>query len=299
MWALFAVIAAFFLGTYDVFKKVALKENAVIPVLFFSCLSSAMLFLPLVLISEFVPQWINSTSLYVPEIPFEQHRYIFLKSIIVTSSWLFAYFAMKHLPITIVSPIRATAPLWTLVGAIIIYGEKLELLQWIGLAITLVFFYMFSLAGKTEGIHFRRNKWVFFIIAATILGSISSLYDKFLIANFNRLAVQAWFSFYQIVILAPIVLLLWYPNRKKSTPFKWRWAIPLIGIFLVLTDFIYFYALSYEDSLVSVISAIRRSGVIVSFSIGAYMFREHNLKQKGILLLGILLGVFLLIMGSR
>jgi transporter family protein len=299
MWALFAVFAAFFLGTYDVFKKTALNENAVIPVLFFSCLSSALLFLPLALISEFVPHWLNTTSFYVPEIPYEQHRFIFLKSVIVTSSWLFAYFAMKHLPITIVTPIRATAPLWTLIGAIIIFGEKLELLQWIGLAITLIFFYMFSLAGKTEGIHFRRNKWVLFIIAATILGSASALYDKFLIANFNRLAVQAWFSFYQIAILAPIVLLLWYPNRKKTTSFKWRWAIPFIGIFLVLTDFIYFYALSFEDSLVSVISAIRRSGVVISFSIGAILFREHNLKRKGLMLLGILLGVFLLLMGSR
>lgn len=299
MWALFAVLAAFFLGTYDVFKKVALKENAVVPVLFFSCLASALLFLPLVLISTFTPHWLAETSFLIPGITFEQHRFIFLKSVIVTGSWLFAYFAMKHLPITVVTPIRATAPLWTLTGAIIIFGEKLGILQWIGLGLTLFFFYLFSLTGKTEGIHFRKNKWIWFIIAATLLGSVSSLYDKFLVASFNRLAVQAWFSFYQVALLTPVVLLLWYPNRKKTTSFEWRWAIPFIGIFLVITDFIYFYALSCEDSLVSVISAIRRSGVIISFSIGAFLFRENNLRMKGIMLLGILFGVFLLLLGSR
>jgi len=130
------------------------------------------------------------------------------------------FFAVKHLPLTIVSPIRATGPIWILFGAILVFSEHLTLIQWIGIAVTLVFFYYFSLAGKTEGIHFRTNKWVIFLIIGTLLGSVSGLYDKFLIRNFDKMAVQAWSGIYQVLILLPIVLLLWYPKRHENTLFN-------------------------------------------------------------------------------
>jgi transporter family protein len=298
MWALLAVASALFLGTYDVFKKLSLNSNAVIPVLFFSTLTSATVFLPLVLISAWFPGVLNSSILFIPPVPPSQHLFFFLKAVIVTSSWIFAFFAVKHLPLTIVSPIRATGPIWILFGAILVFSEHLTLIQWIGIAVTLIFFYYFSLAGKTEGIHFRTNKWVIFLIIGTLLGSVSGLYDKFLIRNFDKMAVQAWSGIYQVLILLPIVLLLWYPKRHENTPFQWRWSIPMIGLFLVIADFLYFYAISFDGSLISVISALRRSGVIISFALGAKLFHEKNVRQKGWLLLGIVAGVMILLFGS-
>ncbi|GET30686.1 EamA family transporter [Prolixibacter sp. SD074] len=298
MWAIFGAISSLFLGTYDVLKKWSLRGNAVIPVLFFSTVTSALLFVPLLLLSHFAPGTFGHSLFFVPSIPIEQHGFIFLKAMIVTSSWLFAYFAMKNLPITIVTPIRATGPVWTLVGAIVIYSEHLSPLQWVGLSVTLIFFYLFSLAGKTEGIHFRTNKWVLFIIAGTLLGAVSGLYDKFLIRHFDRMAVQAWFSIYQVALLLPVLLFLWYPRRKKNTPFRWRWSIPFIGLFLVTADFLYFYALSLDGSLISVISALRRGGVLITFALGAVLFREKNIRQKFVLLFGILAGILLLLLGS-
>jgi drug/metabolite transporter (DMT)-like permease len=299
MWALLAVISAIFLGTYDLFKKLSLNGNAVIPVLFFSTLTSAFIFAPLIIISAYFPELMNGTLFKVPVVPLREHAFFFLKSVIVTSSWIFTFFAVKHLPLTIVSPIRATGPVWTLFGAILIYAEHLTPLQWLGIAITLVFFYLFSLAGKSEGIHFRTNKWIFFLIAGTLLGAISGLYDKYLIRNFDRMAVQTWFTIYQVVLLLPILLLLWYPGRDKTTKFVWRWSIPMIGLFLCIADFLYFFSISYEDSLISVISALRRSGVIISFTMGALIFQEKNINKKGWLLLGILVGVMILLFGSK
>ena len=298
MWALLAVASALFLGTYDVFKKLSLNSNAVLPVLFFSTLTSATIFLPLVLISAWFPDVLNGNILFIPPAPLSQHLFFFLKAVIVTSSWIFAFFAVKHLPLTIVSPIRATGPLWILIGAILVFSEHLTFIQWIGIAVTLIFFYYFSLAGKTEGIHFRTNKWVIFLIIGTLLGSVSGLYDKFLIRNFDKMAVQAWSGIYQVLILLPIVLLLWYPKRHENTPFQWRWSIPMIGLFLVIADFLYFYAISFDGSLISVISALRRSGVIISFALGARLFHEKNVQQKGWLLLGIVAGVMILLFGS-
>jgi transporter family protein len=298
MWALLAVASAIFLGTYDVFKKLSLNNNAVLPVLFFSTLTSATIFLPLLVVSTYFPGLLNTSILFIPPAPLAQHWFFFLKAVIVTSSWILIFFAVKHLPLTIVSPIRATGPIWILFGAILVYSEHLSLIQWIGIAVTFIFFYFFSLAGKSEGIHFASNKWIVFIIAGTLLGSVSGLYDKFLIRNFDKMAVQAWSSIYQVALLVPVLLFLWYPKRNENTPFQWRWSIPMIGLFLVIADFLYFYAISFDGSLISVISALRRSGVIISFVLGGVLFHEKNIRQKGWLLLGILAGVMILLFGS-
>ena len=299
MWVLLALLSAFLLGIYDVFKKLSVNGNAIFPVLFISALTGAVLFFPPTIGSYFFPDFFQSINFYVPIITAQEHGLIFIKTIIVVSSWILAFTALKHLPITIVSPIRATSPIWTLIGAILIFHESLNLIQWAGVIITLIFFYLLSTAGKLEGIHFRKNIWVLCIIGATLIGASSGLYDKFIIRKIDRFAVQAWFSFYQVVVLLPILAIFrWSKPKAKRPLFEWRWSIPAIGLFLLMADFAYFYALSYDDSMISVIAALRRGGVLVAFVTGALLFRESNIRQKGIYLLGILAGILLISLGS-
>ncbi len=299
MWLLLAIASSVFLGIYDIFKKMSVNDNAVLPVLLLATLSGAILFLPFIFISQIQPSQASDQLWYIPSVSWQAHLLFFIKAIIVGSSWILAYFAMKNLPITIVTPIRASSPVWTLLGAIVIFAEVLTPLQWLGLMITLVAYYVFSLAGKKEGINFGKNKWVIFIILATVIGAGSSLYDKFLTVQYDRLALQAWFSIYLVVVLAPVIFIFWYPRRKKLTPFRWHWAIPLIGVFLVIADFLYFYALSYQDSLISLISTLRRGSVVTSFFLGAVIFRrEKNIKLKGGILILILLGIAVIMLGS-
>jgi transporter family protein len=299
MWVLLTLLSAFLLGIYDVFKKLSVNENAVFPVLLISAITGAVIFIPPTLGSWYYPEFFQSINFYVPPITLQEHGMIFLKTMIVVSSWILAFTGLKHLPITIVSPIRATSPLWTLIGAIIIFQEHLNLLQWAGVITTLLFFYLLSTAGKLEGIHFRKNIWILCIIGATLLGASSGLYDKFIMRKIDRFAVQAWFSFYQVVVMLPVVAIFrWSKPKSKRPPFDWRWSIPAIGVFLLMADFAYFYALSYEDSMISVIAALRRGGVLVAFVTGAFLFKESNIRQKGIYLLGILAGILMISLGS-
>ncbi len=299
MWVLLALTSAMLLGFYDVFKKLSVNGNAVLPVLLISTITGSFLVMPAVIGSELFPDFFQSINLYVPRINLKEHGLIFLKAMIVVSSWIFAFHALKHLPITIVAPVRATGPVWTLIGAILIFQEQLSPTQWIGVLITLIFFYLLSTAGKLEGINFRKNVWIFCIIAATLLGAASGLYDKFIIRRIDRLAVQAWFTFYQVIVMLPAIALFRWAKQKKERPvFEWRWSIPAIGLFLLIADFAYFYALSYEDSMISIISALRRGGVLVAFITGALLFKENNIRRKGIYLLGILAGILIISLGS-
>ena len=299
MWVILGLISSFFLGMYDVSKKWSLNTNAVIPVLFFATVTGMMLFVPFLFASSFAPHFAKGYSWYIPEQNLLAHAHFFLKAIIVGTSWILAYFAMKNLPITIVGPIRASSPLWTLIGAVMIFNEHFTMMQWAGIIVTLSSYYAFALVGKREGIHFNNNKWVYMIVLATIIGAGSTLYDKYLISRYDRLAVQSWFSIYLVVFYIPILLFLWYPARKKNTPFQWRYSIMLIGLFLILADYAYFYALSFSDSLIGVLASLRRGSVVISFFVGAMIFKDKNIRSKKFILAGILIGILLIYWGSN
>lgn len=298
MWLLLAFCSAALLGFYDVFKKKSLAGNAVLPVLGLNTLFSSLIFLPFILISHFRPEWLQQTIFFVPDAGWEVHRYILLKSVIVLSSWTFGYFGMKHLPLTIVGPINATRPVMTLVGALLIFGERLNLYQWIGVLLAIVSFFLLSRSGKKEGIDFQHNRWIWFIVLAALLGAVSGLYDKYLMGRFDKMVVQAWYNVYQLFLMGGVLMFLWWPKRKTTTPFHWDWCIILISVFLSAADFVYFYALSLDGSMISIVSMVRRSSVLVSFLFGAMIFREKNLTSKAIDLVLVLLGMIFLYIGS-
>ncbi len=297
MWLGFALVSALFLGLYDVSKKQSLKDNAVIPVLWFNTLFCSLLMLPFTLLS-----WktgvLDGSIFYVPTAGWELHRLLMLKAFIVLGSWIFGYFGMKHLPITLFGPINATRPIIVLLGGLLLFGERLNLYQWIGVIIAVISFYMLSISGKKEGISFTHNKWVFCVIMATLLGAVSALFDKYLLGRFNNMFVQAWSNFYQLALMTVILFTLWWPTRKHTTPFQWKWPIIFIAVFLTLADYAYFVSLAQSASMVSIVSMIRRSSVIVSFLCGALLFHEKNLRSKVIDLILVLLGLFFLLIGS-
>ncbi|BES62073.1 EamA family transporter [Dysgonomonas capnocytophagoides] len=299
MWLALAFVSAFFLGCYDINKKMSVHSNAVIPVLFLNTLFCTLLLSPLFLISRFSEETLSGTIYYVPTVTLEAHAYIILKSIIVLSSWIFGYFATKHLPLTITGPINATRPVMTLVGALLIFGERLNLYQWIGVLLTIVSFFLLSATGKKEGINFRQNKWILFIFIAAVLGAISGLYDKYLMQKFSSTAVQFWYNLYQCIMMFVVLIILWYPKREKSTPFSWKWSILLVSLFLTIADFVYFYALADPDAMISIVSMVRRGSVVVSFIGGVLFFHEKNLKGKAIDLVLIIIGMFFLYLGTK
>lgn len=289
MWLSFAFLSAALLGFYDVCKKHALRGNAVIPVLFLNTLFCSIIFLPM--------------ALQAPFGGWEVQRYIVLKACIVLSSWLLGYIGMKHLPITIVGPINATRPVMVLIGALLIFGERLNLLQWAGVVLAIMSFFLLSRSGRKEGIDFRHNRWIVCTVGAAVLGALSGLYDKYLMAvdgglGLPRLTVQCWYNFYQCLMMGAMLIVLWWPKRHEGTPFRWRWSILFISLFLSIADYVYFYSLSLDGALVSVVSMVRRSSVLVSFMLGALLFHEKNLRSKAIDLVLVLLSMFLLWLGQ-
>ena len=150
MWLLLAFTSAALLGLYDVAKKQALRDNAVLPVLLLNTLFSSLLFLPTILSTAGGWEWFDATPLRCPSGDPQAHLLVVLKSCIVLSSWVFGYFGIKHLPLTIVGPINATRPVMTLVGAMLIFGERLNGYQWIGVALAVVSLLLLSRSSRNR-----------------------------------------------------------------------------------------------------------------------------------------------------
>lgn len=298
MWLILAFVSAALLGLYDVAKKQAVKGNAVPTVLLLNTLFSSLLFLPVIISSECDLGWFAGSVFDVEPQPLRVHLLIILKSAIVLSSWIFGYFGIKHLPLTLVGPINATRPVLVLVGAMLIFGERLNALQWIGVLLALISIFLLSRAGKREGIDFARNRWILCVAAAAVLGAASGLYDRHIMRELEPLFVQSWYNIYQFSMMAIAVTLIYLlqPNR---TAFHWSWAIPFISLFLSAADLAYFVALSDGEAMISVVSMIRRGSVVVSFACGAMLFKEKNLRSKAIDLVFILAGMLFLWLGSR
>lgn len=299
MWLTLAFTSAALLGLYDVAKKRALTDNAVLPVLLLNTLFSSLLFAPVIVAAECGLGWFDGTLLESVPGDVHAHALVALKSAIVLVSWVFGYFAMKHLPLTIVGPINATRPVMVLVGAMLLFGERLNGYQWVGVALALLSLFLLSRSGRREGVDFAHNVWILCIAAAAVMGAVSGLYDKYIMARLDPVFVQSWYNFYQLLMMGTVVGLLWWPRRRTTTPFHWSWAIPLISIFLSLADFAYLTALGEEGAMISVVSMVRRGSVEVSFCCGALLFHERNLRAKALDLLFILVGMFFLWLGSR
>ena len=305
MWLILAFLSAAFLGIYDSLKKKALKDNAVIPILFLNTLFSSLIFLPFILLSG-MTDMLDGSIFHVASGGWEVHKFIVLKALVVLSSWILGYFGMKHLPLTIVGPINATRPVMVLVGALLFFGERLNVWQWVGVSLAVISFLLLSRSGKKEGIDFKHDHWIYMIVGAAALGAVSGLYDKYLMApagqggvGLDRMMVQSWYNIYQCFMMLVMLLLLWWPKHNQTTPFHWDWAIIGVSVFLSTADFMYFYSLSLPEAMISIVSMVRRGSVIVSFLCGAMFFREKNLRAKAVDLALVLLGMIFLYIGSH
>lgn len=301
IWIALALASACFLGVYDIAKKSAVRDNAVPLVLLANVVTAASIWLPLVLYDAVVAAdgvgrraW-PFQPFQLVGLSFHDHLLLAAKSLLVGTSWTLAFFALKALPLSIASPIRSTSPLWTILIAVGLLGERPGALQSGGIAIVLLSFLALSRVGRKEGIRFHRDRWVFGMIAATLLGATSSIYDKYLLqsCNFAPATVQAWFSIYLVPVMVPLaVRWRWFESPRQ--PFQWRYSIPLIAISLLIADFLYFTAIAQPDALISIISPVRRTAVLIPFLFGVTRLGEANWRPKTLCILGILTGVLLI-----
>lgn len=334
MWIILSFVSALCLGCYDISKKIALRENRVIDVLTLSvCISTLFLSVPWCL-SRVCPETMTATPFFVPQLDLAAHGLVVVKSMIVLSSWVFAYISLKHLPLSVVSPMQATRPMWTLVGALLLFGERLNTWQWLGVCLAIGSVFIFSFKNKSQIINHKSqiaSRYYVALALAILIGACSGLYDKYLMRSYDHNAVQVYYTFYQALMM----LVVWFivralqakkeqastahptpytlhftPSTFRLPPFTFRLppstfhpiqkigVIVLISLFLIISDNVYMLALRDPDSLIAVVSTIRRGGAVIGFAYGLLFLKEPDPWKKLLCMLGILSGLICLAIGS-
>lgn len=292
MWVILALVSALCLGFYDIFKKLSVRGNDVLMVLMLNTVFGALYMSPFLIEGISHGNWGFGNTV-------TGHLQILLKSAIVLGSWLLGYFAIKHLPLTVQGPINASRPVIVLVGALLIFGERLNWIQWLGITLGFASLFFISRIGAKEGFSIKHSKWIWMSIGATFLGAVSALYDKYLLKSFSPIEVQGWYSLYQCFIMVITISIIKGNKKQIGDKFVWRWTIPCIALFLTVADMAYFYSLSLDGSMVAIVSMIRRGSVIVSFLYGVIALHEKNIKPKLIDLSILLVSLALLVIGSQ
>lgn len=301
MWTILAFISALCLGCYDVSKKIALRDNKVVDVLTISiCISALLLSVPL-LLSRCCPAMMSGTLLYIPAISWQAHLFTLLKSMIVLSSWICGFLAMKYLPISVVSPMQATRPMWTLIGALLLFGERLNAWQWVGVTLAIGTIFIYSFRNRKEIRHGQYDKRYYWALALAILiGACSGLYDKYLMRRYDHNAVQVYYTLYQAIMMIGVWLVMKRKESFRTVSIARQSLLPimLISIFLVISDNVYMLALSYPDSMIAIVSTIRRGGTVIGFAYGLLFLKERDPLHKVLCMIGICAGLLCLAVGS-
>lgn len=286
-WTYWILSSALFLACYDLAKKASVRANAVLPVLLCSTSFGCMAFVSSVALGG------NAAAML--HVGTETLLLAFSKSCIVATSWIFTFMALRTLPITIATPIRASAPALVFLVALFIYSEVPTFLQAVGMITTFAGYWLFSWAGRHEGIDFLRNRAVWCAVAGACCSAASSLWDKycFQVRAANVEAVQFYFQIGLVIVYGTLLAgqrLL----KLRHDRFEWRWTIPFVGILLAAADWLYFTGLSEPGVPISVASLMRRLSVAITFVLGARFFHETNLARKAVALALIIGGIALL-----
>lgn len=274
-----ALASAVLLGVYDVAKKAALKRNGIYSILLIATALSAL----------FVSPFLTWGT-------WPDHLRLIFKAVLVTASWVSGMIALQLLPITTVSTFKTSRPMFVVIFSIILFGEKLNWMQWCGVAAVLLALWLLSVNSEREGISFKGNKGFWALLVSVFTGVASALWDKHIMSGMQPLFVQSWTNIYITLLLAAIILFRY--SRGVSETFHWDWTILLIAVFITAADMLYFFSLKADGSLLSVISLIRRCSVIITFALGAALFKERRIAQKAGVLLLMLAGVTVLMISS-
>ena len=298
MWLTLAICSAVLLGVYDVAKKQASRKNGVLDILLFATGITTLFFTPFILSSIFGWHLAEGTRFEIGQGTSKDHLLLAGKAVIVTVSWITGLLGLKHLPITTASTMKATRPVFILLVSLLVFGERLNLLQWTGITVSIAALYMLSVSSRKEGIAFAHNKWVVCMFVAILSGVASAMLDKYIMTWMSPMFAQSWTNLYITIILALTILVSDILNGRREK-FHWDWNILLIAVFITVSDYLYFFALSCDGSMLSVVSMLRRSSVVVTFIIGAWLFKENRLKEKAAALIILLTGIAILFVGSN
>lgn len=294
-WVTLGALSGLIFGLSDVATKRGLTSNSVLFVLSGTFAFAFLFWLPVIggmLAKGSGIDWLVG----IRGIALSSHLAILLKSSCLAASSLLAFAAIKHLPLSIAGGIRATGPIWPLIGGILLFHEALTSSEWIGLVFVLSALTIYTVVGVRSGSSRVSTTWIAAMAGAVLLAGISLLLDKALVAgrDVDPRHVQFLSDFYRFVIVATAVWAYTKVHPEVTRGAHWHWGIAAGGIGMSLGEFVYFQALLDPQAIIGILSALRRVSVVTAFVFAVFVLKEDRIRAKSAAISLLIVGLAIL-----
>jgi len=285
-WYLFATLAALLTAAFTIIeKKTLLKEHA----MEFSTVLAIFNFL----IALVLLPYINF------DLPIKTLGLMYLASIFGSIAFLFVAKAVRHMDVSIVSPLMTFSPAIVVVLAFFILGEKVTSLQLFGILLLIIGSYVLEAENhRTKKIFTKtfKSNYFYYIFLALILYSFCSIFDKFILRTVSPLTYIPIVQFF--IAINFIILICIFHNGfegiKHGVKSAGKWIF-LVAI--LVTSYRLAYAQAVSMTYVSLVIPIKRMSAFFATAVGGRIFHEKNLTQRILACVIMLIGASLVILG--
>lgn len=285
-WYIFAILAAVLTAASTIVeKKTLLKEHA----MEFSAVLAIFNFLIALVLLPFINLNFSLNMLAL----------IYIASVLATIAFLFVAKAVRHMDISIISPLLAFDPAVVVVLAFFILGERITYLQLSGILLLIVGSYVLEAENynmkKIFTRKFKSNYFYYIILALTLYGFCSIL-DKFILNTVSPLTFILIIHFF--IALNFIVLISIFHNGfegiKHGIKSAGKW---IFFVAILVTSYRLLQVQAISMTYVSLVIPIKRMSNLFATVVGGKIFHEKNLAKRTIACIIMLVGAFLVILG--
>jgi uncharacterized membrane protein len=273
VWFLFASASAILSAAAAILQKKALVRVDALEFSF--VLSCAVLTLSL-----FVPFVTDVTALSSTALVF-----LLIKSIMGGVGFLLVMMSLERNPITSALPLLGMTPAVTAVFGIVVLGEHLQGVEWIGLALMMAGTFILeqgpgpSLTAAWSS--FFRSRKHLPVFGALVLFASSSIIDRLLLTG-HRTDPRV-VMFYQHIVY---VVIFWgmLAMRRSSTITVLcaarTYAGPIVLIALVTIGYRFAQLEATKLAPVALVLAVKRTSILYASVVGGNLFSEEGLAKK-------------------
>jgi len=285
-WIPLVLLYGLLKGGREIAKKKAMTKNSVMEVLFVYTLMSFVFVLP------------QAGQAGGMEGRF--FFYIALKSFVMFLAWLFGFYSLKKMPVSLYGVLSLSRVLFASFSGIIFLHEPVSAFQLTGLLIVCAGLLLLKVPARKQPAATENSlenssqtiSPIYIILAfmSCILNSVSGFMDKVLMKDVTSSQLQFWYMLFLILYYTIYVLV----RRIKINPsvFKngWVWAL---AIMFVIGDKALFIANGMPQSRITIMTLIKQSSCLVTILGGKIFFKEDRILYRLFCALIILCGIAL------
>jgi len=287
-WYFYALIAAFLVGITTINEKRVLTKEHALEFSAVLAIANFLLTLPL----------IGKVSF---NLPFQFYLFIFLASLLLTAAFLFKAKGLRHMDISLVSPLGELSLMVTLILAYLFLGERLSSLHLIGFLLLLGGAYIVQIEYHQHSFdvldpfkHFLASKSYGFFFLSVILYGIIAVVDKAILRVVNPLDYIFWLQFFMMVNFLIWLSVFYHGLADLKHGFRnFGFLIFTISLFTVLSRL--FYAQAVLGGPISLVIATKRLSNLVATLGGGKFFGERYLLVRSMACIIMIVGTYLII----